>query len=296
MSAVVILNPYAGRWKARRRWPQAEAALRQAGVAFECWESQAPGQAIDLAQRAAEKGHNPVIVAGGDGTVGEVVNGLFRARPEGVLGPIGILPLGTANDLVRNLGLPTDLLAAARAIAGGRTRRIDLGQVNEWVFANNSAVGLEPMVTIYNIRMVRLRGVVRYLVAALRAILDRPQWEMQLAWDGGEYCGPVTLVSVGNGAVIGGLFRMTPAADPADGRLTFVHGYAPTRRRMLALLPRAISGDFVNDPAVHQHHTARLHLRCDPPTPLQADGEIRGHDLTEVTYRILPARLDVLTP
>ena len=65
---------------------------------------------------------------------------------------------------------------------------------------------------------------------------------------------------------------------------------------MLALLPRAISGDFVNDPAVHQHHTARLHLRCDPPTPLQADGEIRGHDLTEVTYQILPARLDVLTP
>lgn len=296
MPAVVILNPYAGRWKAKRRWPEAEAALREAGVTFDCWLSEAPGQGTELAQRAATEGHSPVIVAGGDGTIGEVVNGLFRARPEGVLGPIGILPLGTANDLVRNLGLPTDLRAAAKAIAAGRTRRIDLGQVNEWVFANNSAVGLEPVVTIYNIRMVRLRGVVRYLVAALRAILDRPQWEMELAWDEGEYQGPVTLVSVGNGVVTGGLFRMAPDADPADGRLTFVHGYAPTRRRMLALLPRAISGDFVNDPAVHQYHTTRLHIRCDPPTPLQADGEIRGHDLTELTYQVLPARLDVFTP
>jgi diacylglycerol kinase family enzyme len=204
--------------------------------------------------------------------------------------------MGTANDLVTNLGMPLDLDEAAEAIAGGKTRRIDLGLANEWVFANNSAVGLEPVVSIYNIRMTTLRGVVRYLVAALRAIFSKPEWRMNIAWDDGEYEGLVSLVSVGNCPLTGGLFRMAPAADPSDGQLTFVHGYAPTRLRMLALLPRAISGDYVNDPTVHQYHTTQLTIRATPATPIQTDGELRSEDLTEVTYRILPARLDILTP
>jgi diacylglycerol kinase (ATP) len=101
---------------------------------------------------------------------------------------------------------------------------------------------------------------------------------------------------VGNGAVTGGLFRMAPAADPADGLLTFVYGFASTRRRMLGLLPRAISGSYVNDPAIHQHHTRRLTIETQPATPIQVDGELRSESLTEIVYQILPARLDVFSP
>ncbi|HKZ56056.1 MAG TPA: diacylglycerol kinase family protein [Anaerolineales bacterium] len=296
MSAKVILNPYSARWKARRRRPEVEDALRGAGVEYELVETSGPGHGEELARQAALAGYRPIIVAGGDGAIGEVLNGLYRANPEGVLGPLGVMPLGTANDLVHNLGHPLDLPAAARAIAGGRTRRIDLGMANDWVFGNNSAVGLEPVVTIYNERMVWLRGVIRYLVAALRAILAKPRWEADITWDGGTYRGPVSLVSVGNCPVTGGLFRMAPAADPADGRLTFVYGFAPTRRKMLTLLPRAISGEYVKDPAIHQEHTTRLTIKMSPNTPLQVDGELRAPSLESVTYRVLPGKLDILTP
>jgi len=296
MPAKVILNPYSARWGAQRRRHEVEAALKKAGIDYDLVESNAPNHATELAEKASQDGDTPVIIAGGDGTIGEVINGLYRANPDGVLGPVGILPLGTANDLVNNLGLPLDLEQSAMAIANGKTRRIDLGAVNDWVFANNSAVGLEPVVTIYNIRMTTLRGVFRYLVAALRAIFSKPSWTMSIKWDEGEYDGPVSLVSVGNCPVTGGLFRMAPAADPADGLLTFVHGYAPTRLRMLGLLPRTISGDFINDPAVHQYHTTQLTILSSPPTPLQADGELRSEELSEVTYRILAERLDLFTP
>ena len=296
MTAKVILNPYAGRWKGRALRPQAEAALQRAHIEYELVESERTGECVSLAEAAARAGYSPLIAAGGDGTIGEVVNGLHRARPDGVLGPVGVLPLGTANDLVVNLGLPLDLDGAATAIAGGRTRRIDLGQANEWVFDNNSAVGLEPVVTLYNIRMVRLRGVIRYLVAALRAIMSRPKWEMALEWDDGRYEGPVSLVTVGNCAITGGLFHMAPAADPTDGKLTFVYGYVPTRLGMLALLPRTISGDYVNHPALHQHHTSHLRISARPGTPIQVDGEIRHETISEVLYQALPARLDVLAP
>jgi len=296
MPAKVIFNPYAARWNALRRKPEAEEALQSAGIEYELVQSEKPGQVVSLAETAIRDGYSPIIAAGGDGTFGEVVNGLYRAKPEGVLGPLGILPLGTANDLPVNLGLPLNLNEAAQAIAGGVTRRIDLGKANEWVFDNNSAIGLEPVVTIYNIRMVRLRGVIRYLVAALRAINQKPEWTMRIEWDDGTYEGPVTLVSVGNCPITGGLFHMAPAADPTDGLLTFVYGYAPTRLRMLGLLPRAISGDYVNDPAIHQYHTRRLTIHTSPATPIQADGEIRSHDLTEIHYQVLPNRLDILTP
>lgn len=296
MPARVILNPYSGRWKARALRPQAEAALHAAGVEYDLVETSGPGDGIEQARQAALAGRSPIIAAGGDGAIGEVINGLFAARPQGVLGPVGVLPLGTANDLVHNLGLPLDLVGAAQAIAGGRTRRIDLGTANEWVFDNNSAVGLEPVVTIWNIRMVRLRGVLRYLAAALRAIWSEPRWNMRLRWDDGAFEGPVSLVSVGNCPVTGGLFRMAPAADPADGKLTFVYGYAPSRWHMLALLPRTLSGDYVNDPKMHQHHTTRLTIETDPETPLQVDGELRSRSLRSVTYVCLPARLDLLVP
>lgn len=296
MTAKVIFNPYAARWNALRRRPEAEEALQAAGIEYELIQSEEPGQVESLAENAARDGYTPIIAAGGDGTFGEVVNGLFRAKPEGVLGPLGLLPLGTANDLPVNLGLPLDLKEAAQTIAGGVTRRIDLGKANEWVFDNNSAVGLEPVVTLYNIRMVRLRGLIRYLVAALRAINQKPEWTMRLEWDDGTYEGPVSLVSVGNCPITGGLFHMAPAADPTDGLLTFVYGYAPTRLRMLGLLPRAISGDYVNDPAIHQHHTQRLTINTSPATPIQTDGEIRSHELTEIHYQVLPERLDILTP
>jgi diacylglycerol kinase (ATP) len=292
---LVILNPYTGRWAGRRRRPEAERALHAAGLDFELVETEGPRHGERLAEAAARQ-NRTVIVAGGDGSIGEVLNGMVRARPDGVLGPLGVLPLGTANDLVHNLGLPLDLDQAAAAIAAGHTRRIDLGMVNDWVFCNNSAVGLEPVVTQHNIRLVRLRGVIRYLVAALLAIRDRPSWHMHLAWDGGEFDGPVSLVSVGNCPVTGGLFRMAPAADPTDGLLTFVYGYAPTRGKMLSLLPRAISGAYVRDPAMHQLHTRGLTIEARPPTPIQVDGELRSESLTQIRYRALPARLDIFAP
>jgi diacylglycerol kinase family enzyme len=205
-----------------------------------------------------------------------------------------LIPLGTANDLVVNLGLPLDLGQAAQVIAAGETRRIDLIKVNEWIFDNNSAVGLEPVVTLYNARMVRFKGILRYLVAALRAIWDQPTWQGRLRWDDGSYSGPLSLVSVGNCPITGGLFHMAPAADPADGKLTFIYGYAPGRLRMLGLLPKTFNGTHVNDHAIHQVHSTHLEIELEPASPIQVDGEIRSEALSHAVYQVMPGKLDLL--
>lgn len=304
MAAHVILNPYSARWKARARKPEAEAALREAGLECSWSESRGPGDCSRLAEEAARRGDQPIIVAGGDGTIGEVINGLARAQtsPGGLgseslaLGPLGVLPLGTANDLCDNLGIPRDLKQASRVIAAGHLREIDLGSANGQLFANNSAVGLEPVVSIHNIELVWLRGVVRYLVAALWAIFQNPSWDMDLRWDGGSYAGPVTLVSVGNCRRTGGLFFMTPKAQPDDGLLDFIFAPALSRVALLRLLPKTFNGSHVQDPRVREHRTRSLSIHCQTPTPLQTDGEVSSRGLQEVTYQVHPRRLRLLLP
>jgi diacylglycerol kinase (ATP) len=296
MTGLIILNPYANRWEAAKQKDPILKICAELDLVFDYVETQRPLEAIEIARNAADEGMSPIIAAGGDGTIGEVLNGLYAAAPSKGIIPFGIIPLGTANDLVTNLGHPKSLLDSIQIFKQGKTRRIDLGKVNEWVFANNSAIGLEPIVSQYNIRMTWSRGVIRYLIAALRAIWEKPAYNVKMEWDDGEYEGPMSLVSVGNGALTGGLFHMAPGAKLDDGALTFVYGYAPTRRKMLTLLPRAISGDYVNDPAIHQHHSTKLRIITDPSSPLQTDGEIRSDAATVFEYEVLPAALEIFVP
>lgn len=298
MPATVILNPYSNRWEAGKRAPEVEAALQKAGIEFEMKITSRPDEGIQLAREAVAAGNTPLIAAGGDGGVSEVLNGLMQATPPAhrPAGPLGMLPLGTANDITDMLAIPRELDRAVEVIRKGCTRTIDVGLVNGRYFDNNSAVGLEPMVTIENIRLTWLRGVVRYLAAAAIAILKRPKWQVHLAWDDGEYDGSLTLISVGNTRRTGGVFYMTPNAIPDDGLLDFIHAPLLGRIRLFQLLPKAQTGDHVHEPEIQEHRTTRLSIRINPPSPIQADGEVFVKDATEITYEVLPASLQVFVP
>src|SRR5512135_3738241 len=111
MTVKVILNPYSNRWNARKRWPEAEAALRAAGVDFSLDESERAGGLEPLAAKAVKDGFETVVVAGGDGSIGEVVNGLaanWDARRQFPV-KFGVLPMGSANDFAFAIGLPLSL-------------------------------------------------------------------------------------------------------------------------------------------------------------------------------------------
>jgi diacylglycerol kinase (ATP) len=301
MTAKIILNPYSNRWNARKRWPEAEAALNAAGVDFEMVVSERPRHVVELAEQAARQGFSPIVAAGGDGTIGDVVNGLARAAKsdQDLLGPVGILALGTANDLAFNLDYPLDLLAAAQVIKAGKTKLMDVGRVNDLFFANNSAAGLEPYVTTKQVRITWISGIFRYLVAAVWAIMERPKWVANIKWDDGEYNGPISLVTIGNGSRSGGVFYMIPHADPFDGKLTFVYGYRSTRRAMLATLPRAMKpavGSYVEMEGIFEQNATWIKVHLENPSPANTDGELFSAAIQDLEYRIYPQRLQILMP
>lgn len=298
MTAKVILNPYSNRWNSKARWSEAEAALKTAGVDFALDVSERKGHVIELALKAALDGFSPVIAAGGDGTVGEVANGLMQAAgsEKEAVGPLGIMPLGSANDIVYALGLPTDLTEAAQVLAVGNTRLMDLGKVNGKYFVNNSGAGLEPYVTIKHEKIHWIKGMARYLVAAVQAIMDKPEWHGEITWDGGEYSGMLSLISVGNGRRTGGFF-MTPHADMFDGKLTLAYGYRSTRMGLFTALPRAFkegAGSYVEMDGMFEIHATKISIKLNKPSPAHTDGELFPEWVQEFEYEILPQHLKIL--
>ncbi len=293
-TAKIIVNPYAGRWKAQENIPDVRAAFDRNGIAYDLVIPPNANDGIEIAEEAAQAGFSPIVAVGGDGTYNLIINGLIRAAGDGPTVPMGIIPLGTANDLPHALGIPNEIEAAVQIIARGQTKIIDAGRVNGRYFGNNSAVGLEPIITLENARLVWAKGTIRYLLAALICILRRHEWTMTLEWDDGRYEGPILLVSVGNTRRTGGVFFMTPQAKVDDGLLDFVFAPAMTRLKTLRLLPMTFNGSHIRRPEVTYISTTRLRITSRPGTPIQTDGEVFEPDATDILYEVSPLKLTVI--
>jgi YegS/Rv2252/BmrU family lipid kinase len=290
----VILNAYGGSLGEQAKTALVEEGMQTAGLDYQMELTQYAGHAIELARHAAADGWPIIVAAGGDGTIHEVVNGLMQASEKEQRATLGIIPMGTANDLADVMHLPRDVTAACQRIAAGNSCVIDVGTVNGQFFANNSALGLEPVVTINHEQMRRVKGNLRYLLAALKGIIQAKPWHMRLVWDDGAYEGSVTLVSVGNSNRTGGLFYMTPYAMLDDGLLDIVYALGLTRWQLLKLLPKTFKGDHIHHPMVRYLRSKSVSITASPCTPIQADGEVIDRTATEVNYSIIANKLRVI--
>jgi diacylglycerol kinase (ATP) len=292
--AKVIVNPYSGRWKGQRSVPSVEAALREAGVDYDLVCTAGPDQAIELAREAALGGYRPVVAAGGDGTIGEVVNGLMQAAGDQVAGPLAIIPLGSANDFIQTLGTPADIRGACQLLRTGGVRTIDVGRVNERYFINDVGVGFEPQVTLESRKIKWLRGTLIYLVAVLRAVRDPIQAHMTIEWDHGQRVSrPILLVSVANGRCTGG-FWLTPYAELDDGELDFIFADALSRLQILRFLPEVMRKTHLDKDPVTYGRTRHIVITSDDPLPVVADGEIMTTEAHRLEIEVLPGRMQVL--
>ena len=130
MRIFIILNPCAGAGRSRDIWPKIESFLQALGVDFTTRLTTGPGDADRLAAESELSTFDALVAAGGDGTLFEVVNGLYRRNP-GERPPLGVIPIGTGNAFARDLGLaPGDWRAAVERLLSAPVRRIDVGRVS----------------------------------------------------------------------------------------------------------------------------------------------------------------------
>jgi YegS/Rv2252/BmrU family lipid kinase len=268
---VLIGNPAAGRGAGAAALRAVVALLRERGRAPEVLASDAPGGAVALARGAATAGAALLLAIGGDGTVRDVAEGLADA-PHAP--PVGIVPVGTGNDLARALGIPRAPGAAVETALSGAERRLDVWRWNRAAFVNAAGVGLDAAVAqAVNTRFRRLRGTLAYLAGFLAVFPRFRPFPLSVAGPDAEWSGRAWLAAFGNGPCYGGGMRIAPDARPDDGLLDVVIVGDVPRRVLLAQFPRIFTGGHVRHPGVHCLRLAEARVEC-ARRPVTLDGEI----------------------
>ena len=276
-------------------YEQAVAELRRLGVPVGTAHAVTSGD--ELARRLDEvidEGHDLVVVGGGDGSVG-----CAAARLAGAPATLGILPLGTANDLARTLHLPADVHGACAALADGKVVDIDLGRANGEAFLNVASVGLSVGVTrALSPRLKRRLGPLAYPVATLRAYRRHQPFSARLEFPDGDQ-EPLELsdllqVAVGNGRHYGGGNAVSPTAG-IDDHLLDVYAIVRGRLRDHVSIARLLKdGSLIEHDRVVHLTTRRLRLVTDPVTEVNLDGEISGR--TPTLFEVQRNAVHVVVP
>ena len=290
MRIIVLINPAAGRGKARRLLKCALQIFQKENVHFDVRESQSPRHLTELARAASEEKPDLIVSAGGDGTHHYVINGLFKSDV-----PLGLLPLGTGNDFAKGVGMPMDVHAAAAALLNGHVREIDLAQVGAAVYGCIAGVGFDSTVTRYANEHVRwIRGSLAYAWSLLCCMSEyRPQ-QLEIIADGDSFTREVLFAVVGNNSSYGGGIRLAPRARLDDGILDICVVPYMSRLELLRWVPRAYRGEHLNHPRIKYLSARKIILRSASRMELFGDGEFL-QDLP-ATIEVLPCALRVIAP
>jgi len=292
----LFINPTAGRGRAGRRLSQIEEILRQSNIDFSLFQSRAVGDLEEQVRDRMLDGARNIVVAGGDGSIHEAVNGMLRAnRP----GRLGVIPTGTGNDFAKACGISLDWEAAAgdlakRFVAGTSSRRIDIGRMNDRYFANGAGIGFDAKVT-YVARSYRWPiGDLVYLLAIFRCMIDGITTpEIVISADDFAWNGAVTLANISNGPWIGGMFHIAPMASNSDGVLELLVADPVTRSRICALLPKLIRGTHLDASEITHRSVRRILIEASAPIPSHLDGEV-GEPGTRFEIEVLPDALEMI--
>lgn len=265
---VLLINPSGGRGKVLRYEAELRRLAGETGARVEV--SHDAADVTRVAREAAEAGAARFVVAGGDGTVHHAVQALA-----GTGCALGIVPLGSGNDLARVLGLPREPEAAFRVATEGAVRQIDVGRAGEALFAGVASFGLDGEATRFAAeRTRRLRGSLLYGYAALRVLGRFAPFEARVRYDGESFEGRVMLVAVANSGRYGSGMRIAPEARIDDGLLDLVIVREVSRPELLLWFGRVFGGTHVRHPAVVLARAARVEVSTERPMTISADGEV----------------------
>ena len=273
----MIVNPNAGKRAGEEVAAKAAAELGSRGIAVEQLVSRTQGQAVTLAAEIDTESTEGVIAVGGDGTLFEVLNGLFSKNGE-VRIPVGQIPVGTGNSFIKDLGI-NSVEEAVEAIAGGTVTGVDLGRFScaagDYFFVNLLGAGFVSNVA-YRAGKYKRLGPLSYILGVLEELVGLKAVSTKITVDGEIYNREIIFAEICNSRFTGGSMMMAPGAEIDDGLLDVVLLNQITRRKLLRLLPSLFRGTHVNDDSVEVIKGRKITLEPETQMALTPDGETFG--------------------
>ncbi len=299
-----IVNPASAGGKTAKKWPNYRKHFSQRGVEIDTIKTRYPGEATKLAEEAVYLGYSNIMAVGGDGTVNEIVNGLFKQGE--LINPcvkLIIFSQGSGSDYIKSLGISNKVGDLINIINNGQKDYIDLGHVcytnskgnkENRYFVNIADTGIGGE-TVFNLAesSKKLGGFISYLFAALKTILNYQNKKYRLTIDNREILHKkINSVLVANGKYFAGGMRIAPGADLRDGKFNIVILGNLKKGETILNLYKAYSGNHLSHPKVEVMCGREIILKSEERVLLEIDGEAVGRLPAEFT--ILEKKLPVL--
>jgi diacylglycerol kinase (ATP) len=299
MRAMLIYNPAAGPRQIDTDLHEGVSYLEGQGWEVSWRQTLGPGDATTYAREAVAAGYDMAVAAGGDGTIGQVVNGLV-----GTSTALGVLPVGTSNVWAREVGIPLNspfnprgLQDAFRILAEGESRRVDVGRVNGHYFLMWVGVGFDAAVSARveeNPATKRRLGMAAFAIAIIAQTRNLTGTRTTMLLDGQRIRQRIIMIVASNIRLYAGIMELAPMASLSDGLLDvyLFKGYSGVSawRHIFSLLTRTHG----RDPEITYYRGRSLRIETSKALLVQADGDVIGH--TPVDVELVPGALQVVVP
>ena len=302
----IIINPKSGKKNFRQQQKYLFLTLKHAGIEFDYRMTKFAGHASKIARYFAEKGYRNFMVLGGDGTMSEVINGIFSANIENTSNlKIALIPRGTGNDWGRFWGLTRDYKKSIDIFFNGKLQPIDIGKVEyemegvkeSHYFVNSIGLGLDAAVVNLTHRLKEIFGShsFMYTVALLGAVFTYKPHKVRLFTENKTIAESMFTMNVANGCYSGGGMKQNPNAVPYDGLLDVMMAKTPTFLDILTALLRLFNGKLLEHPVIESFRTQNLLVQCDKNALMEADGII-VNGFSPYKISIIPNAIQMIVP
>jgi diacylglycerol kinase (ATP) len=300
LPAKIIVNPAAGAFSTRRKWPIISRLLKHIGFTFDFEYTEGVGHAIELARLAASDGYRYLVAVGGDGTVNEVANGILHSTNAATT-ELGVVSTGTGSDFIRSVGISRDYAAACSALTSSRRLSIDVGVVEyqnrgqtlKRFFVNTAGVGFDAAVVRETERLPKyFGGTIPYVAGVLRTLFtyrNKPV-VVRIGDEVSRY--RVLDVAVANGGYLGGGMHIAPDAEMGDSLLDLVIVGDMGKLEFLKEFPKVYKGTHITLPKVTMKKGTDITIESPEPTLVYADGELLGE--CPASFRVVPGALSIV--
>lgn len=270
MKLLFIVNPIAGSGSALRAIPFIEEYCKQRNIEYEIIKTEFKGHATELARNAISEQYHGIVAVGGDGTAMEVANGLIGSSV-----PLGILPMGTGNDLAKALNIPINLEKALWIVTNGRTKLIDTIAYGDNHFLNVASVGFDAEIARDIDKIKRwFPGKSAYYLSALLKFFTYRNKHVYLEIDDKEYETIILLLAIANGTHYGGGMYVNPEGSIDDGYIDVILIKPVPRYKFLFLFPKFIKGQHLDLPYVTTFKCRSINIKSNDALPINGDGDI----------------------
>ncbi len=286
MNLLIIFNPNAAYGRSTKKRALIKARFESLGISTSFRQTRYPGHGRELVAAADLSSFDGLVAAGGDGTLFEVLNGLYQ-HPKPARIPLGLLPIGTGNAFARELALqPSAWSEAIGLLHRGKTRQVDVGHVKsaegEYYYLNIVNIGFSVNAGL-TAKKLKFIGNTAYTLATLWQVLKLKTYPLKIKLNNKKELYDNVLTAISNTRYTGAHFLIAPRAIIDDGLLDVTVVKKLPRLRLLRLFPSIYTGRHVEYKEVSTYKTARIHI-CSPQAMLLSpDGEFQGSTPAEIT-------------